>query len=112
MSLPHLRTLHWDQFSQAAIAFVAWHPSLTELDISIPSGLPYNLPQFPHPTLPRLPPFSQIKSFGMNSVRLTTINAFIKAIQLSPSHLRIATSQASSRRFRGIFQYLVKLMET
>ncbi|KAG1791660.1 uncharacterized protein HD556DRAFT_1528290 [Suillus plorans] len=64
-------------------------PSLTELDISIPSGLPYNLPQFPHPTLPRLPPFSQIKSFGMNSVRLTTISAFIKAIQSSSSHLRL-----------------------
>lgn len=107
MSLPHLQTLHCDQFSQVAITFVAWHPSLTELDISIPSGLPYNLPQFPHPTLPRLPPFAQIKSFGINSVRLTTISAFIKAIQSSPSHLRIATSQASSPEdLEGFFSIL------
>jgi hypothetical protein len=96
MSLPHLQTLHCDQLSQAAITFVAWHPSLTELDISIPSDHAYNLAQFPHPTLPRVPPFSQIKGFGMNSVRLTTINAFIKAVQPSPSHLRVTMSHASS----------------
>ncbi|KAG1741087.1 hypothetical protein EDB19DRAFT_1706216 [Suillus lakei] len=94
--LPHLQTLHCDQLSQAAITFVAWHLSLTELDISIPSGHPYNFSQFLHPTLPRIPPFSRIKSFGMNSIHLTTITAFIKAIQPSPSHLRITTSHALS----------------
>lgn len=96
MSLPHLQTLHCDQLSQAVITFVAWHSSLTELDISIPSSHVYNFSQFPHPTLPRMPPFSRIKSFGMNSVRLTTIGAFIKAVQSPPSHLRITTSHASS----------------
>ncbi|KAG2366925.1 hypothetical protein BDR07DRAFT_1394844 [Suillus spraguei] len=96
MSLPHLQTLHCDQLSQAAITFVAWHPSLTELDIGIPSGHMYNFSQFQHPTLPRIPPFSLIKSFGMNSIRLSTISAFIKTIQPSPFHLRITTSHASS----------------
>jgi hypothetical protein len=44
MSLLYLQTLHCDQLSQGAITFVAWHPSpsLTELDISVPSGHPFN----------------------------------------------------------------------
>ncbi|KAG2344089.1 hypothetical protein BDR05DRAFT_947825 [Suillus weaverae] len=93
MSLPHLQTLHCDQLSQAAITFVAWHLSLTELDIRIPSGHPYNVPQYPHHSLPQIPPFSRIKSFVMRSTHLTAITAFIQAVQPSSSHLCITASQ-------------------
>ncbi|KAG1746722.1 uncharacterized protein EDB91DRAFT_1118506 [Suillus paluster] len=96
MSLPHLQTLHCDELSQAAMNFVAWHPSLTELEITIPSGHQYDFSQFPHPALPRIPPFSRIKSFGMNSCHLTDINAFIKTVQPSPLHLRIKAVQGPS----------------
>ncbi|KAG2070204.1 hypothetical protein BDR04DRAFT_1118543 [Suillus decipiens] len=41
MSLPHLQTLRCDQLSQAAIDFIAWHPSLTDLDINISSDHRY-----------------------------------------------------------------------
>ncbi|KAG1741086.1 hypothetical protein EDB19DRAFT_1706212 [Suillus lakei] len=95
MSLPRLQTLHCDHLSQAAITFIAWHPSLTELDISIPRGHAYNFPQFPHHSLPQIPPFSRIKSFVMRSTHLTAITAFIQAVQLSPSHLRIAADQVT-----------------
>ena len=64
MILPHLQKLRCDELNQAAITYIAWHPSLTELDINIPSGRrQYDFAQFPHPTLPRIPPFSQINSF-------------------------------------------------
>ncbi|KAG2042500.1 hypothetical protein BDR03DRAFT_996768 [Suillus americanus] len=96
MSLPHLQTLHCDQLSQAAITFVAWHPSLTKLDIRIPNGHPYDFSDFPHPTLPRIPPFSRIKSFGIDSLRLSVITAFIQVVQPSPFHLRITMNQGSS----------------
>ncbi|KAG0709190.1 hypothetical protein DFH29DRAFT_218740 [Suillus ampliporus] len=89
MSLPRLQTLRCDQLNKAAITFVAWHPSLTELDISIPSAHQYDFLQSSHPTLPRIPPFSQIKIFRMNSVHLAAITAFIQAVQPSPSHLCI-----------------------
>ncbi|KAG1746706.1 uncharacterized protein EDB91DRAFT_1245889 [Suillus paluster] len=107
MGLPHLQTLHCDELSSAAITFVAWHPSLTELDIFVPSGHQYDLSQCPHPTLPRIPPFSRIKTFGMHSVHLSSITAFIQAVQPSPSHLRIATSQCSSPQdFQELFSTL------
>ncbi|KAG1746709.1 uncharacterized protein EDB91DRAFT_1118444 [Suillus paluster] len=96
MGLPHLKMLQCDELSQAAITFVAWHPSLTELDISIPSDHQYDFSQFPHSTLPRIPPFSRIKSFGMNSSHLTDITAFIQAVQPSPSHLHIKAVQGPS----------------
>src|SRR6267154_3835204 len=96
MGLPHLQTLRCDRLSQAAITFLAWHPSLTELDISVPNGRQYNFSHFPHPTLPRTPPFFRIKSFGMNSIHLTAITAFIQATQPSPSHLCITAGQGTS----------------
>ncbi|KAG1731988.1 uncharacterized protein EDB91DRAFT_1206239 [Suillus paluster] len=96
MGLPYLQTLRCDELSQAAITFIAWHPSLTELDLTIPSGHQYDFSQFPHPTLPRIPPFSRIKSFGMNSRHLTDITAFIQTVQPSPSHLRINATKGSS----------------
>ncbi|KAG1741144.1 hypothetical protein EDB19DRAFT_1908172 [Suillus lakei] len=100
---PQLQTLHCDQLSQAAITFVAWHPSLTKLDISVPNGHPYDFSEFPHPTPHQMPPFSRIKSFGVDSLRLNSITAFIQVIQPSPSHLRIRMSQGSS--LEGLLEF-------
>ncbi|KAG1804526.1 uncharacterized protein BJ212DRAFT_891467 [Suillus subaureus] len=102
MSLPHLQALHCDQLSQAAITFVAWHSSLTELDISIPNDHAYNFSQFPHPTLPRMPPFSRIKSFRMNSVWLTTIGAFIRR---SNSHLLVCVLRRAMHHHLKIWRW-------
>ncbi|KAG0709189.1 hypothetical protein DFH29DRAFT_886934 [Suillus ampliporus] len=107
MSLPRLQTLRCDQLSQAAMTFVAWHPSLTELDISIPGDHPHTFSQFPHPTLPQILPFSRIESFGMNSIHLTAITRFIQEARPSPYHLRITTSEwASPRDLQNFFSTL------
>lgn len=94
-SLPRLQTLHSDHLSQAAINFVACHPSLTELDISITSDHPYKFPQYLHHSIP---PFSQIKSFAARSTHLTAITAFIEMVQLSLSHLCVTTRQEVSTK--------------
>ncbi|KAG1746705.1 uncharacterized protein EDB91DRAFT_1267311 [Suillus paluster] len=78
MGLPHLQMLHRDELSQAAITSIAWRPSLDELDIIIPSDHQYDFSQFPHPTLPRIPPFSGIKIFKMTSLHLTAITALFR----------------------------------
>jgi hypothetical protein len=46
MSLSRLQTLHSDHLGQAALNFVSWHPSLTELNVSIPKGHAYKFPHY------------------------------------------------------------------
>lgn len=107
ISLPRLQTLHCDHLSQVATNFVAWHPLLTELDISITSGHPYNFPQYLHHSSPQILPFSRIKSFVVRSTHLTAITAFIQTVQPSPSDLCVTTSKGmSSKDLQEFFNIL------
>ncbi|KAG2748484.1 hypothetical protein P692DRAFT_20510790 [Suillus brevipes Sb2] len=81
--------------SQAAIAFVAWHPSLIKMESESVSRMALFF-EFPHPTLPRIPLFSLIKSIGIESLRPNVFPAFVQVVQSSPSHLRITMNQGSS----------------